>query len=351
LTDAPPHPGRILIIRPSALGDVCRTVPVLASLRAAYPQARVDWLVQDTFLPAIQHHPALSAAIAFPRDGLASALRRGRPGPVLAWLGGLRRARYELVLDCQGLARSGFFAAWTRAPLRVGYGDARELGWLGLNRRVHAPASMHAADRMLALVESLGIPAARDLRLYSAGQDRRWAAATPLQRPFTVIAPTSRWSGKVWPAERHAAVARHLRGRGIGVAIVGSAGERGQMAELLALSRDDPGVVDLAGATSIGQLMALIEQAALVIASDSAALHMAVGFDRPLIGLFGPTRIERVGPYGRERDVIQHISPGERLDHKDAALGRRLMERITVEEVIGAAEERLVSPGPVQHRA
>jgi ADP-heptose:LPS heptosyltransferase len=100
-------------------------------------------------------------------------------------------------------------------------------------------------------------------------------------------------------------------------------------------------VVDLVGVTSVGGLMAAVERAAIVVANDSAALHMAVGFDRPLVALFGPTRIDRVGPYGRAGDVIQKLQPGERLDHKDDRLGRGLMERITLEEVLDAAASRV----------
>ena len=86
--------------------------------------------------------------------------------------------------------------------------------------------------------------------------------------------------------------------------------------------------------------MAIIEGAQLVIANDSAALHMAVGFDRPLIALYGPTRVGRVGPYSRQADVIQHVTPDDRIDHKDAA-NVALMERITTGEVIERIDERL----------
>ena len=88
--------------------------------------------------------------------------------------------------------------------------------------------------------------------------------------------------------------------------------------------------------------MALVESSSLVIANDSAALHMAVGFDRPMVALYGPTRVDRVGPYGREADVIQHVTPSDRLDHKDGAAGRALMERIGVEEVVSRATAAFV---------
>ena len=106
-------------------------------------------------------------------------------------------------------------------------------------------------------------------------------------------------------------------------------------------SQRDPRVINLAGKTSIAQLMALVRDASLVIANDSAAVHMAVGFNRPMVALFGPTDIRRVGPYRRDADVIQHIGPADRLDHKDTAHGRTLMERITTDEVVTRATRAL----------
>jgi ADP-heptose:LPS heptosyltransferase len=100
-------------------------------------------------------------------------------------------------------------------------------------------------------------------------------------------------------------------------------------------------IVDLIGRTSVGELMALVERSALVVANDSAALHMAVGFNRPIVALFGPTRKELVGPYGRQADIVQHVEASDEMNHKDDAAGRKLMERITVEEVLAAVLVRL----------
>src|SRR5688572_7002593 len=101
-------PARILIIRPSALGDVCRSVPVLASLRRAFPKSAIDWVVQDDFAAAISAHPALDETIRFPRARLANWWRNPRTAfEAVQWLMELKRRNYELVLDCQGLGRSG----------------------------------------------------------------------------------------------------------------------------------------------------------------------------------------------------------------------------------------------------
>lgn len=338
---------RILIIRPSALGDVARSVPVLAALRAAYPSARIDWLVQDSFKDVIVAHPALTHAFTFPRAEFSRWVKSCSLLKLGEYLRSLKEPAYDLVLDCQGLARSGLFAWATRAPERIGHADARELGWLGLTRRVACAPETHTVDRMLTLVEALGLAAPRDpgaMRLYVPASAAGFAESHAIApRRCVVLAPTSRWPGKQWSAARFAALAGSLVSRGITCVLVGANSERRQIAPLLELAANQPAIIDLVGRTSLAQLMDVLARAACVVANDSAALHIAVGFDRPIVGLFGPTRVHRVGPYRREADVIQHVTAGDAMDHKDETLGRSLMDRITVDEVVEATLARVGS--------
>lgn len=349
-----PPPERILLIRPSALGDVCRSVHLLAHLRLAYPDARIDWLVRDGFREAIEYHPALTGVVPFERSRLGHDMKRGRPGSTIAFLRALRRERYDLVIDAQGLFRSGLFAFATGAPKRIGHRRAAESARMFYTQTVDTPLEAHTVDRMAALLGPLGIESTFDLRLTPPPAAReRLAHDDPLGAPglrYAVFAPTSRWASKRWPIERFDRLCEALlaaRGGPDAVVCVGAPSERDQCAPLLARSASDGRVIDRVGATGVGDLMALIERAALVVANDSAALHMAVGLARPAVALFGPTRVDRVGPYGRGRDVLQHLRPGDTLDHKDDR-NATLMERISVDEVLEACLARLAGPVPVQ---
>ena len=348
--DAAPHnpPNRIALIRPSALGDVCRTVPVLTSLRRSFPDAEIDWIVQDTFADAIRAHPDLTSVIPFARQRFSRIWRSVRVAREwLAWSKSLRRRDYDLVFDLQGLARSGLIAFLTRAPRRVGFADAREGGRLGYTVRHAIPAAMHTVDRMLALVQAEGVEAVRDMRLYVPDDAAAWWNAQRERHGLTaggymVIAPTSRWPAKRWPAERFVALAQHLLATGDErIVLVGGREERLQIQPLLDLAARESRIIDLIGATTVGGLMAVIAPSSLLIANDSAALHMAVGFGRPYVALFGPTDVSLVGPYGGREWVIQPPVDPSRLNHKDAALGSSIMERISVEQVIERIEQRL----------
>ena len=338
------QPERILLIRPSSLGDVCRSVPVAASLRAAYPSARIDWLVSEGYEDAVRTHPGVSGVVTFPRRRLGRELKTGRIWTVAGWLGTLRAANYDVCIDAQGLLRSGLMALATGAPTRVGHADARELAWMCYTHRRENTGITHTVDRMLDLVRALGIEAIADMRLHPPPEEREAAARDrELREPYAVFAPTSRWAGKQWPEDRFAELMRRLldTGRVGRVVLVGAASEREQIPRLLALAEADRRVLDLTGRTTLGQLMAVVERAELLVGNDSAAVHIATGLARPLVAIYGPTRVERVGPYGRAGDVLQRVSAGDRLDHKRTGAGLELMRRVSVEDAEGACVERL----------
>jgi lipopolysaccharide heptosyltransferase I len=338
-------PHRILIIRPSALGDVCRSVPILTTLRRAFPEATIDWLVQDSFAPAIASHRDLDGIIPFPRRHFAAWWRRPSIArELLAWLRELRARRYDLVVDAQGLGRSGLFAYLSGAPRRIGHAHAREGAWLAYTDRVAGRQHPHTVDEMMTLLEPLDITPILDLRLDLDPDAEAWWDAERrstgfADRPYTVFAPTARWESKRWPIGRWVEFRDRLHTEMDElIVIIGAPGEEAQVAPLRAEVRPGRHIIDLVGHTSIPQTMAVIGQARAVVANDSAPLHMAVGLDRPCIGLFGPTDERRVGPYGRIDAVVRGapLKGGRMLNFKSSEPGLSMMSAITVGEVVAA---------------
>jgi ADP-heptose:LPS heptosyltransferase len=319
------------------------------SLRTWAPQARITWLVQQGFEDAIAAHPAVDEVLPFPRGQWKRWWLPHQGLAALRWLGGLR-GRFDFVLDAQGLGRSGVMAWFTHAPRRIGFADARELGWLGCNER-HRVAAVHAVDRMLGLLAAAGVPPIADLGLTLRLEDRAWWTAERARRGlvgrYAVLAPTSRWASKDWPSTRWQALAEPLVERGFDrLLLLGTAAERAKVAEAMPRGDIRSRIVDLAGMTTVGQGMAVIAAADLVVANDSAPLHIAVGFGRPLLALFGPTDPAAVGPYGRSGCVLR--GPGARAfrgTYRDRGLDDRLMAEITVDEVLAAFDAGLARSG------
>jgi ADP-heptose:LPS heptosyltransferase len=240
----------------------------------------------------------------------------------------------------------------TGARRRIGFADARELGWLGINERIHVP-ERHAVERMLGLLAGAGIPTVADARLVAPAESveswrrlgRELGAGASGTR-YAVLAPTSRWISKEWPAERWRELATELLGRGFdSVVLCGSAGERERVEAARPAGTAGVRVVNAAGRISIGETMAAIAEASLVVANDSAPTHMAVGFDRPLLSLFGPTDPAEAGPFRRPRSVVRSPAAGARPVHyRDRGLGDAIMRAISVETVLAALDRGDAEP-------
>ncbi|MFK7962223.1 MAG: glycosyltransferase family 9 protein [Phycisphaerales bacterium] len=343
-------PARILIVRPSALGDVCRTVPVAASLRARWPGATIGWVVQKGFEDAIAAHPAVDEVIAFPRRDFRQPWRPAVAAAINRWRRDLRGGAWDLVIDAQGLGRSGLIALASGARVRIGEAGAREAAWMMYTRRVPIREPRHAVDRMLDLVAAAGAEPveAMDLAVPAAATDwwkgvRREAGLG--DRPYAVIAPTARWRSKQWPADRFAAVADHVAGRGLACVFVGAPGEEDAVraaipAQSGAADRRDH--LDLSGRTTVGGMMAVIAGASLIVTGDSAPLHMAAGLQTPAVALFGPTEPDRVGPRGDgPLTVLGGVDPQRDgvVNYRRLRDDDRWMQRIEVETVKRAVDE------------
>lgn len=330
-------------MRPSALGDVSRTVPVAVSLKRAWPEAELHWLVNAGFEPVIEGHPAVDEVVSFPRGALAKfgtrwgATRRG-----VAFARTLRDRGYDTVYDVQGLARSGLLTWLTRAGRRVGFADARELGWLGSNVRHRVAGDVrHTVDRMLGLLAAEGVEPIADLSLHLRERDEAWidrfVEEHGLGGGFVAVAPTARWASKCWPPDRFGEVAaRVLDERPAWRALVlCSAAEREQARPALdVLRRRGHAERVITPETDVGQLAALLSRCALFLGNDSAPLHIAVGFDRPIVTVFGPTDPRVVGPYRRPETVVR--APGTQAEYARFARDRSdptLIQRVEVEDV------------------
>jgi lipopolysaccharide heptosyltransferase I len=353
-----PPPKRVLIVRPTALGDVARTVPVLATLREALPEARIDWLVAKAFADAVRHHPMLDNVVEFDRKELSrfglspSATRAGFRFAKL-----LRENQYDAVYDLQGLFRSGLFTRLSGARRRVGFANAREFAWLGYNARHRIDPTLHTVDRMLALLAADGLEPIHDMRLHLADADAQWLAEFKQDHHiadagYACIAPTARWGCKCWPIERFGQVARRMLDQGLAgdkLILLASPDERDRVLPIFeTLIGDGPAGSASGGAsgggdlrdrvvfptTSVGQMMALLSETRVLVCNDSAPLHIAVGFNRPVVAIFGPTDPATVGPYRRHTSVLRppeaELIKANYRKHMDDPT---LISKITVDQV------------------
>jgi lipopolysaccharide heptosyltransferase I len=320
----------ILIVKLSSLGDLFHALPTVRALRQGLG-ATVDWVTQTTYVELVRCFSDVRRVIGVTRRGGAAGLR-----PCLREL---RRDRYDLIVDLQGLTKSALVGRLARGVRRIGPSYHREISRLfyhevgGLRDK-----NRHAVEEALEVVRHLGLPLPATPEFPVVFPRKAFAAA----HPRIALAPCSRWETKNWPAARFVEVARALRAQtGAHFFLVGAPEDRavcGTIAAALGAA-----AVDLSGQTSLIELGSVMQAMDLALTVDSGPMHIAAAVGVPVLALFGPTDPRRTGPYGAQHRVVSApvadcaICFRARCRRGDLAC----MARITPDLVIAAAREML----------
>jgi heptosyltransferase-1 len=305
---------RILLVRLSALGDIVHTLPCAASLRASFPEAEICWLMEHRWAYLAESNPHVSAVLSWQRSltGTRHVLQR------------LRRERFDLVIDVQGLLKSAAFTWLSRASERIGYSaeSCREpLAALAYTRRV-CPSSAHVVDRQLELVREAGAQTAvREFPL-PAGHPEGELPETP----FVLAAPLAGWPHKQWPEECYSRLALRLQTQ-LGMPLVVTAAAALRIPNCISLSCGLPG------------LIYALRRCAAYVGGDTGPTHLAAALGKPGVALYGPTDPARNGPYGSALRVLRAV--GAETSYARRSEPAESMRRISIDAVFAALSEVL----------
>ena len=336
---------RILLVKPSSLGDVIHALPVLRGLRHRFPSAKIDWLIGSAFASLLEGNADVNDRILFDRTKFSRVgLRLVPTRDFLRLIGDLRRREYELVIDLQGLFRSGFLSWVTGAPVRIGFADAREGAPIFYTHKISTPpVDVHAVDRNLGVGQLLGFTSDRVTFDLSLDDSLREQARALLRQHglrdddcLVAIAPGARWETKAWPWKNFAQTIDALAENPALHCVLLGGREDISLCEHIA-GQCQKQVISLAGKTSIRQMIALLERASLVLCHDSAPMHAAAALGRPLVCLTGPTNPARTGPYRRMDDVLRvtlPCSPCYLRKLSQCGYEHRCMHELRVEAVV-----------------
>ena len=332
----------VLIVRLGALGDLVHALPAAAAMRAAWPDARIDWLVDGRYAALLELVPVIDRTIVL----------GGRAGePLFRVIRALRRARYDLAIDFQGLLKSAVLARLAGARETAGFipGQLREpLAGAFYTRRVPADDGGHVVYKNLSLVEALGVGvrevAAPLKRTPSAvpGEVRRVLNIGAGDR-FAVINPGAGWPNKQWPADRFGALAARLFERhGVPAIVTWGPGERALAGAVAAASN---GAAQVAPETSIADLVELARSAAVFIGGDTGPMHLSAAVGTPVVGVFGPTNPLRNGPWNPADGWVSRFDDCECHHKRRCRRATPCIESITVAQVADVADRTMDQGG------
>ena len=327
---------RILIIKPSSLGDVVHALPTVNLIRRRFPDAHLAWLINDTLASLLKNCSIIDELITFPRQRFGSAKELPAFGDFLAVLQG---KGFDIVVDLQGLFRSGLMGWATLATRRIGLSDAREGARLFYNEVVEV-RHPHAVDRYLSAARHLGCgDGPIEFPLGSSDADRKYvdellahlaSSLIPHPSSFVAVNPSARWETKLWGVDNYRALAQRLpRER---VVFTGSSSEANWIGRLA------QGCLNLAGKTDLAQLAELYRRCALLITNDSGPMHIAAAVGTPVVAIFGPTDPALTGPYGKQHVVLRAGIPCSPCLKPYCTHTPRMecMSLVTVEQVLAA---------------
>ncbi|MHC4072420.1 MAG: glycosyltransferase family 9 protein [Planctomycetota bacterium] len=339
----------ILIIKPSSLGDIVLALPALTALRRSFPDAKISWLVRPVFAALLENHPHLDEIILFDRNLLGKAwFNPGAFCALVSLIRRLRNGRFDAVFDFQCLFRTASLAWLSGCRKRFGRAHAREFAHVFYTNKV--PQDMHCAhlvDYYLKITRIAGAHSGSAEFVLPEVPDAAESIDQMLTNHgitggnYAVLVPGSAHTDKCWPTERFAELADKISAKfGLSVIATGTEPEASVVERLKA--KAGVSIVNLAGQTSLRELMALLKGAGLVVSNDTGPGHIAAASGVPLALIFGRSNPVRVAPYGRKHCVVAIDSDCRGLDINSAD-PRHDIKAITVDQVYQKVCEQLDS--------
>jgi heptosyltransferase I len=341
-----PPRRRVLIVLLGAIGDVVRALPLLGRLRKAWPDAHIAWAVEPKSKAVLERHRWLDEIIVYDR---ARA-----PWTFLPFLRRVRQGRFDLVIDLQRHLKSGLTSRISGARERFGFAAAntKEFNHRFSNHWIEPQPNMRLKlQQYQAFGDALGIaPSPIEFGL-AATDDERTRALELLRdapRPILAVILGSSWPSRIYFPESTAAVIRRVaRADGDSPALfpvlLGGPDET-KLGDEVMRQLDDLPVLNLAGRTSLRDLIAIFPECAVAFGPDSGPMHVAAAVGCPVVSLWGATAAERSAPWGFAELAISGAIPCHPCYLRQCPIGRECMRRISPEEVEMTVRRALAMP-------
>jgi heptosyltransferase-1 len=340
-------PRRVLIILLGAIGDVVRALPLLGRIRRAWPAAHLAWAVEPKTQAVLEGHPWVDELIVYNR--------RRAPISFLPFLVRVRAGHFDLTLDLQRHLKSGVVAMASGARMRIGFdrSNGKEFNHLFSTRQIAPQPPMRLKlMQYQGFADALGLaPAPIEFGLVSSDAERARAAAT-LQgapRPLLAVILGSSWPSRIYFPDSIAAVIREMAMARDGSpalfpVLIGSGRDEVALANQVIANLAGASVLNLAGRTSLRDLVAIFAECAAAFGPDSGPMHIAAAAGCPVVSLWGATAPERSAPWGFADLALSGAIPCHPCYLRECPIGRECMRRIAPADVAAAIRRAVAAP-------
>jgi heptosyltransferase-1 len=290
---------RILIIRPSAMGDIVMATSMIGILREAFPEAFIAWLVDSSYQDLLSKNPQLDKIIKWPKARWKCLIKKGKYLDFLkelkAFLKELRTLNFDLAIDAQGLLRSRAFAWFSGAEVRLGL-DSKEPGRFLMTRIISQKRDdKRMGSEYMELMDALGLSFDKlrvTMEIFPGEEDdvsaKKILMDSSVASPYAVFCPFTTRPQKHWLIERWCKLSEELEKLlNLKTVVLGGSGDKHEGARLSQVSMGR--IIDLTGKTTLLQSAAIIRNSSLVIGVDTGLTHMGIAYNRPTVAIFGST--------------------------------------------------------------
>ena len=300
------NPHKILIVKPSSLGDVVHSLPFLNAMNTCFPGAEIHWVIAKGLEDLLDGNPMIKRLWIINKDAWKKIDNaKNTVTEINILFKGLKTEKFDLVIDLQGLLRSGIITSATRAPVRIGFQEAREGSRFFYTHKVKGGTDIHAVERYLKIAAFLGCDTSEIIFPFPEADTISSLIPHPSSfREYAILVPGARWKTKIWSPEKFGELASRLPVQSV---VVGSKTDKDSADLIVTLSKGK--AISLAGKTSLKELIAVMRKAKFVISNDSGPMHIAAALGIPVYAIFGPTDPLRTGPYGKGHTIISPAIP------------------------------------------
>lgn len=329
---------KILIIKPSAWGDIIHSLPFLASIRKRYPNAEIHWVVAKGLHTFLEGHPMIDKLWVMDKNGWKKIkdFRKILP-EIYSFKNGLKNEQFDISIDLSGLLRSGLITWAAQSKYRLGFSDSDEGSPFFYTHKIEGGEEIHAIDRYLKLAKLMDCDISHIEFPFPQLPDITEILKT-LPEKFCIMAPSAGKEANRWPAERFGKLAAKLT---IPTVVIASSADSHVVEKVVENSEGN--AINLAGQTNLKELVAVIEKSSYFICNDTGPMHIAAALNIPVFAIFGPANPMRTGPYGINHTIIQEkLSCSPCYAHKPCTKHNwRCMNDLTVEKAFNIIVKNL----------
>jgi lipopolysaccharide heptosyltransferase II len=339
------HPApKILIVKPSRIGDIIFSLPTLAAIKQKYPHARISWIVDERCYEILDGNPVLEKIFVWNRKQKSIKY-------YIDLMKSLRKQKFDLSIDLHGLAKSAMLVKLAGAKFKLGSSSTngmREFSWL-FSKEIKSNGSRHCVERHFKVAkyldcsDEINYPIHIPEESFRSVRDKLLKENVNLEKIIGMHAGGG-WLSRRWGASKYASLAKRLKVE-LNADIIliggkeGGSSEKGLNEEII--SESGVHIIDMTGKFTLKELCAFLQMCKVFVGNEAGPMHIATALNVHSVAILGPTDAKRTGPYNGNTKIIQHKMECQPCRNRNC-INPKCMQAVTIDDVFEEVKKKFL---------